>query len=68
MTLLSAAVLLVLVMDPFGNVPFFAAALEAVEVAREWSVIEIDQQAESVEIAESEAELEVERREVLDEC
>ena len=34
MTLLSAAVLLFLVMDPLGNIPFFLSALKAVEPAR----------------------------------
>jgi len=34
MTLASAIVLLVLVIDPFGNVPFFVSALKEVEPAR----------------------------------
>jgi MarC family membrane protein len=39
MTLASATVLLFLVIDPFGNVPFFVAALNAVEPARRRRVI-----------------------------
>ena len=39
MTLLSAAVLLFLVMDPLGNVPFFLASLRQVEPARQRRVI-----------------------------
>ena len=39
MTLISAAVLLFLVLDPFGNLPFFAAALESVERSRHTRVI-----------------------------
>lgn len=39
MTLASAFVLLVLVMDPFGNVPFFVAALKDVEQERRRRVI-----------------------------
>lgn len=39
MTLLSAAVLLFLVMDPLGNIPFFLSALKHVEPARQLRVI-----------------------------
>jgi multiple antibiotic resistance protein len=39
MTLLSAAVLLVLVMDPLGNVPLFLAALRQVDPQRQRRVI-----------------------------
>lgn len=39
MTLASAIVLLFLVIDPFGNVPFFVAALRSVEPARRRHVI-----------------------------
>lgn len=39
MTLLSAAVLLFLVMDPLGNIPFFLSALKTVEPARQTRVI-----------------------------
>jgi len=39
MTIFSAAMLLFLVMDPFGNVPFFISALEAVEPHRRQRVI-----------------------------
>jgi MarC family membrane protein len=39
MTVFSAAVLLVLVMDPFGNVPFFIAALREVDEARRLRVV-----------------------------
>lgn len=39
MTLASAIVLLFLVIDPFGNVPFFVAALKEVEPARRRRVI-----------------------------
>lgn len=39
MTLLSAAVLLFLVMDPLGNIPFFLSALKTVEPARQTCVI-----------------------------
>jgi len=39
MTLLSAAVLLFLVMDPLGNVPFFLATLTKVEPARQKRVV-----------------------------
>jgi MarC family membrane protein len=39
MTLASATVLLFLVIDPFGNVPFFVAALNAVDPARRRRVI-----------------------------
>jgi len=39
MTVFSAAVLLFLVMDPFGNVPFFIAALQGVErERRQWII------------------------------
>ena len=39
MTLLSAALLLFLVMDPFGNIPFFIAALKPVDPKRHIRVI-----------------------------
>lgn len=39
MTIASAIVLLFLVIDPFGNVPFFVAALKDVEAARRRTVI-----------------------------
>jgi multiple antibiotic resistance protein len=39
MTLASAVVLLFLVIDPFGNVPFFMAALQAVAPARHRRVV-----------------------------
>jgi MarC family membrane protein len=39
MTVLSAALLLFLVLDPFGNVPFFLAALERVEPARHRRIV-----------------------------
>jgi len=39
MSLLSAAILLFLVMDPVGNIPFFLTALKSVEPARQASVI-----------------------------
>lgn len=39
MTLASAFVLLFLVIDPFGNVPFFVASLNAVEPARRLRVL-----------------------------
>ncbi len=39
MTLASATVLLFLVIDPFGNVPFFVSALNAVDPARRRRVI-----------------------------
>ncbi len=39
MTILSAALLLVLVMDPFGNIPFFVSALQGVEPARHKRII-----------------------------
>ncbi len=39
MTLASAIVLLFLVIDPFGNVPFFVAALKDVDPARRRHVI-----------------------------
>jgi multiple antibiotic resistance protein len=39
MTVVSAAVLLFLVMDPLGNVPFFLSALARVEPARQRTVI-----------------------------
>ena len=34
MTILSVAILLFMVMDPFGNVPFFVSALDGVAVER----------------------------------
>ena len=39
MTLASATVLLFLVIDPFGNVPFFVAALKQVDAARRKRVV-----------------------------
>jgi MarC family membrane protein len=39
MTILQAAVLLFLVMDPVGNIPFFIAALKNVEPARQVRVV-----------------------------
>lgn len=39
MTLLSAAVLLFLVMDPLGNIPFFLSALKPVEPSRQLRVV-----------------------------
>ena len=39
MTLASAIVLLFLVIDPFGNVPFFVAAMKQVDAARRRRVI-----------------------------
>lgn len=39
MTILSAAVLLFLVLDPFGNLPFFVAALARVDEARRLRVL-----------------------------
>jgi MarC family membrane protein len=39
MTVLSAATLLFLVLDPFGNLPFFVAALEPVERSRHFRII-----------------------------
>ncbi|MDH3416763.1 MAG: NAAT family transporter [Gammaproteobacteria bacterium] len=39
MTLASATVLLFLVIDPFGNVPFFVAALKQVDAARRRRVV-----------------------------
>ena len=39
MTVFSAATLLFLVLDPFGNIPFFIAALESVERERHLKVI-----------------------------
>jgi len=39
MTIFSAAVLLFLVMDPFGNVPFFISALESVDARRRQRVV-----------------------------
>jgi MarC family membrane protein len=39
MTVLSAAILLLLVMDPMGNVPFFIMALKHVEPARQRRVV-----------------------------
>ena len=39
MTVLSAAMLLILVMDPFGNIPFFIAALKNVDDQRRIRII-----------------------------
>ncbi len=39
MTIISAAVLLFLVLDPFGNLPFFVAALEPVDKSRHFKII-----------------------------
>lgn len=39
MTVFSAALLLLLVMDPFGNIPFFIAALKHVDRARHTRII-----------------------------
>jgi multiple antibiotic resistance protein len=39
MTVLSAALLLFLVMDPFGNIPFFIVALQNVESGRQLRII-----------------------------
>ena len=39
MTILSAAVLLFLVLDPFGNIPFFLSTLARVEEARKQRVV-----------------------------
>jgi MarC family membrane protein len=39
MTTISAAILLFLVMDPFGNIPFFLSALNQVEPARQTRVV-----------------------------
>ncbi len=39
MTILSAALLLILVMDPFGNIPFFLSTLQKVESSRRKRVI-----------------------------
>ena len=39
MTVASAALLLFLVLDPFGNIPFFLAALERVRPARRTSIV-----------------------------
>jgi MarC family membrane protein len=39
MTIVSAAVLLFLVMDPFGNIPFFLSALQRVEPGRQTRVV-----------------------------
>ena len=39
MTLASAIILLILVIDPFGNVPFFVSALNDVEPARRRRVV-----------------------------
>ena len=39
MTVLSAAILLVLVIDPFGNIPFFLSALRTVEPSRHTRVV-----------------------------
>ncbi|MEM7203033.1 MAG: MarC family protein [Planctomycetota bacterium] len=39
MTLFSAAVLLFLVLDPFGNIPFFLAALQGVDPSRRLRIV-----------------------------
>jgi multiple antibiotic resistance protein len=39
MTVLSAAILLFLVIDPFGNIPFFLSALKTVDPARHTRVV-----------------------------
>jgi small neutral amino acid transporter SnatA (MarC family) len=39
MTVLSAALLLFLVLDPFGNIPFFLVALERIDPARRRQVL-----------------------------
>lgn len=39
MTVLSATLLLILVLDPFGNIPFFLAALQGVDPARQKRII-----------------------------
>ena len=39
MTIFSAALLLFLVMDPFGNIPFFLTALKKVDASRQKKVI-----------------------------
>jgi multiple antibiotic resistance protein len=39
MSVLSATLLLFLVMDPFGNLPFFAAMLDGVAPRRRWRVL-----------------------------
>ncbi len=39
MTIFSAALLLFLVMDPFGNIPFFLTALKQVDTSRQKKVI-----------------------------
>ena len=39
MTVFSAGLLLFLVMDPFGNIPFFIAALQKVDKARRFRVV-----------------------------
>ncbi len=39
MSVVSAALLLLLVMDPFGNIPFFLSAMKNVEPGRQWRVI-----------------------------
>ena len=39
MTIVSAAMLLFLVMDPFGNIPFFLSALKQVDPARQTRVV-----------------------------
>lgn len=39
MTILSAALLIFLVLDPFGNIPFFLAALRGVDPARQRRVL-----------------------------
>ena len=39
MTVLSAALLLFLVLDPFGNIPFFLAALQGVDPSRQKRIV-----------------------------
>jgi multiple antibiotic resistance protein len=39
MTISSAALLLFLVMDPFGNIPFFIAALKSMDEGRHTKII-----------------------------
>jgi multiple antibiotic resistance protein len=39
MTLLSATIILILVMDPFGNIPFFLVVLQTVDPARRMRVV-----------------------------
>ncbi|MBD3316749.1 MAG: hypothetical protein GF344_13260 [Chitinivibrionales bacterium] len=39
MTLLSATIILILVMDPFGNIPFFLVVLQTVEPSRRLRVV-----------------------------